>query len=305
MNGSLDFYSAQLAQTLGLPPATFQHSATLCGGPHHFARLALPPPEQQPLQRPNPGPVGQFPAITAAPSPVPALGQENLLGLPRLPSSSNNLNAQQHNGPDVGYSAHPTIPSTFHDSHVAASHVLPSFSNLNNQGISSYTGSTGPGAIPCLPYAVSTAPGSSQTTPMSVQPRSQSWSKHGFEQHIRRPAGMLQPQQPPSSSMRQDLQAPEQGSLAELICPGSVPGSAAPRGCPTPPRVTDEKRSQSHIERGRSRQLLSTNSSTDLEPGTEQAHAQASVLQCTQLCSIGQYAFKVAQCQNQYSSSTL
>lgn len=255
----------------------------LCGEAHQFARLALPPPGQQPLQRPNQGPVGQFPAITAAPSPVPGLGQENLLGLPRLPSSSNNLNAQQHNGPDVGYSAQAPMPSTFHDSHVAASHVLPSFSNLNNEGVFNHTGSTSPGEMPCLPYAVLTTPGIAQPMPVSLQPGPESWTKHGVEQHISHPAGMLQPQQPPSSSMRQDVQAPEQGSLADPMCLGSV-GSVASEGCPTPPRVVDGKRWQSHTERGRSRQLLPTNSSTDLEPGTKQAHAQSSVLQCTQLC---------------------
>lgn len=225
--------------------------------------------------------------MTASPSLVPVLGQDDILGLSgELPSCSNDLNAQQHNGLGLGYSI---VPSTFHDTNVAASNELPSFSNPNNQGISNCTGPPSLGEMPCLPYAVSTPAGTAQPALVSSQPAQQSCSKYGFEQHSH-PAGMLQPSQAPSSSTRQDLQPPELGSLADPLCPGLIPGSAVPGGCPTPPRVTDERRSQSHIDRGRSRQLLFTNSSKDLEPGAQQARAQTSILQCTQLCSMSGYA---------------
>lgn len=240
-----------------------------------------------------------FPANSAAPS---ALTEEEVITPPplmtnELPGCSGNLYGPlvQPSGPESGYSAVSAMPSPFHGQNATDPNTPPTVSNLNNQGISSYTGSSSPGEMPCLPYAA-TPPGSAQPVPVSPELGQQSWTEYGFGQHIIHPADMLQPQQPPSSSLRQELQAPEQGSPAETMCPGSVSGSVVPRGCPTPPRVTGERRSQSHIERGRSRQLLLTKSSKDLEPGSQ---PQTSVLQCTQLCSMSQYALKVAQCQKQ------
>ena len=208
-----------------------------------------------------------------------------------LPRCSGNPYGQlvQPSAPELGYDAEATMPSTFTDFRSTNPNILPTFSNLNNQGISDYAGDTSPGEMPCLPYSVATPPGSAQPVPVAPELGQQSYTGYGFGQHIDHPAGMLQPQQPPSSSMQQDVQAPEQGPLADPMCPGSVPGSVVPKGCPTPPQVTEQRRSQSHTERSRSRQLLLTKSSKDLEPGTQ---PQSSVWQCThdQLCSISHYA---------------
>ena len=273
MNGSLDFKACELATLLGVPPSIFEHSAMV----PQLGGFLSPPPQGQQSPQPDPhAPLGAAAASRAADEHMPTWGAPSLQPLQgrqvpatpaachgssnadsgalngsllfedEPPSSSDDMPDQQPVGCEPGYSALADIgysgPGTFQQQMAVSSTVLPaSLPLLNKQGMPDHNGFVEPGQVRGLLFTVSTAPGSPQLGLMSSQ-AGQGVARYGFEQHSH-PADMLQPQQFPSSSMRQDVQAPEQMALAFLA-----------------PWVTKERLSLSQIERVRSRELAPTNS---------------------------------------------
>lgn len=285
MNGSLDFNAHELARFLGLPPSIFKHSARApqLGGILWSQLQGQQPPQPHPHPSQGAAP-GSIPADAHMPtdgtssfgsvqpwqlSPSSAAMPEadsGVCGLSSLfqdepPRTSGDMLNQQSNEYDPVSPALPHTMPSFHE--LSPDMLLASLPHLNNQGTLDFNESITSGEVPGCP--ILTPPGSAQ--PGLVSPDSgQGLAGYGLGQHIEHPAGMLQPQQSPASHMRQDIQDQEHTALA-------VPA----------PWVTNERLSQSQIERVRSRELAPTNSFT--ERGTQQAHAVTSILWCTQRCS--------------------